>query len=168
MDVFNKIAKRYHVSDSRQEHRPELLVRSYLHRCGLRFRVHDKRLPGTPDITLPKHKAVVLVHGCFWHGHAGCRRAAVPKTRTKFWSAKIRGNKVRDKRNERELRARGWRVFKIWTCQIDDKQLARLHIQIVNTADKDFCRPRSSRHAVGDEWGGGAMTEPNPPRHART
>ena len=87
---------------------------------GLRFRLHGRDLPGTPDIVLPRWRTVVFVHGCFWHGHEGCRNAVVPKTRTDFWLAKIAGNRKRDARNAKRLRKTGWRVINVWECQTTD------------------------------------------------
>jgi len=104
--------------------KPERLVRSYLHRAGLRFRLHA-RLPGRPDIVLPKHHAVVFVHGCFWHRH-GCRFTTTPATRTAFWNAKFADNVRRDARVQEQLAAAGWRVFVVWGCETDPSSLADL------------------------------------------
>lgn len=98
--------------------KPELAVRRYLHARGLRFSLHRKDLPGRPDIVLRRHRAVVLVHGCFWHGHDCKAGSTSPKTRSEWWSAKIAANKARDGRNRRDLEALGWRVFEIWECEI--------------------------------------------------
>jgi DNA mismatch endonuclease (patch repair protein) len=103
--------------------KPELCVRRYLHSLGFRFRLHQKDLPGRPDLVLPKYRAVVFVQGCFWHGHH-CQKGRVPATRGAFWKAKFEGNKTRDARNTRALRAAGWRVFTIWECELA-KQVAR-------------------------------------------
>lgn len=97
---------------------PELIVRTYLHRCGLRFRLHSGHLPGRPDLVLPRHKAVVFVHGCFWHRHAGCALATTPATRPEFWQQKFRSNVERDRLKEGQLRESGWRVFIIWGCEV--------------------------------------------------
>lgn len=96
---------------------PELVVRSCLHRLGLRFSLHSVRLPGTPDIVLAKHRTVVFVHGCFWHRHRGCKKATTPKTRTVFWTEKFLANVKRDRRVRRQLATEGWRVMTIWECQ---------------------------------------------------
>jgi DNA mismatch endonuclease (patch repair protein) len=96
---------------------PELLVRRFLHRRGFRFSLHRGELPGRPDIVLPKYNAVVLVHGCFWHRHPGCRYAYMPKGNRAYWATKLAGNVVRDARNRGDLRALGWRVFVVWECQ---------------------------------------------------
>jgi DNA mismatch endonuclease (patch repair protein) len=97
--------------------KPELLVRKALHAAGFRFRLHDKSLPGRPDIVLKKHKLVILVHGCFWHGHH-CSKFKWPKTRQKFWHNKILGNKKRDSGARRSLKRFGWKCVVIWECEI--------------------------------------------------
>ena len=93
--------------------KPEMSVRSYLHAAGLRFRLHDRRLPGRPDIILPKYNAAIFVHGCFWHRHANCRFCYTPKTRKAFWSAKFAENRARDKRVQNSITKLRWRVFVI-------------------------------------------------------
>lgn len=100
--------------------KPEILVRQLLHRMGHRFRLHRKDLPGKPDIVLPRHHKVIFVHGCFWHGHEGCPRAARPTTNVDFWNAKIDRNIERDGQNRRELEAEGWESLVIWQCQTRD------------------------------------------------
>lgn len=100
--------------------KPELLVRSLLHRAGYRFTVNgpkNKSLPGRPDIVLPKFKAVVFVHGCYWHRHRNCKYAYTPKSRVEFWEAKFDANVKRDRRNQRDLKRLGWKVIVIWECQ---------------------------------------------------
>lgn len=96
--------------------KPEVLVRSTLHAAGFRFRLHRRDLPGTPDIVLPKYRAVVEVRGCFWHGRPGCGRA--PKSNLEFWEPKLRRNRARDLENERLLYDLGWRILVIWECAI--------------------------------------------------
>ncbi|MFH0825096.1 MAG: very short patch repair endonuclease [Pseudomonadota bacterium] len=100
--------------------RPELLVRSILHRMGFRFRLHRKDLPGRPDIVLPRLRKVIFVHGCFWHGHEGCPRAARPACNQEFWDRKLSGNLERDRRNMAELKALGWDPLILWTCETRD------------------------------------------------
>lgn len=95
----------------------EVLVRTGLHRLGLRYRLGGAGLPGRPDIVLPKHRSVVFVHGCFWHGHA-CPLFRLPKTRTEFWQAKVDANRLRDARNVADLEASGWRALVVWECQL--------------------------------------------------
>ena len=97
---------------------PELRLRSLLHRAGLRFRLHAKQLPGSPDIVLPKYRTVIFVHGCFWHRHPGCRNATMPSTRREFWREKFDGNVSRDARSQAALEAAGWTVLTIWECEL--------------------------------------------------
>ena len=104
--------------------KPERLVRSVLHRQGYRFRLHRRDLPGRPDIVLPKHRRIVLVHGCYWHRHPGCRLAYTPKSNLEFWQAKFNETVQRDERQMRELSALGWQVTIVWECET--KQLTAL------------------------------------------
>lgn len=104
---------------------PERLVRSHLHRAGLRFRLHV-RLPGKPDIVLPRWNALVFVHGCFWHRHTGCRFAYTPKSNRSFWMWKFEANVARDHTVRRQLRTLGWRVFTVWECQLSPRRMDRL------------------------------------------
>ena len=105
---------------------PERTVRSYLHRRGLRFRLHKKGLPGRPDIVLSKYRTVIFVHGCFWHRHGGCRFTTTPATNQRFWQEKFSGNVQRDERVRQRLRRAGWRVLVVWGCAIQDEHLDRL------------------------------------------
>ncbi len=98
--------------------KPEITVRSLLHKSGFRFRLHRKDLSGTPDIVLPKYNTVIFVHGCFWHGHEGCPRAKRPATNKKFWNEKLDKNIERDRRNQKELTESGWRVLVVWSCEV--------------------------------------------------
>ncbi len=100
--------------------KPELLVRSLLHRLGYRFRLHCRDLPGTPDIVLPKYRTVIFVHGCFWHRHPGCRYAYTPKSRVEFWKDKFTANVDRDARTRRALEQAGWQVLIVWECELRD------------------------------------------------
>lgn len=123
VDVFGKRKRSWVMSRVKQKDtEPERYVRSLLHRNGFRFTVNgprNRRLPGKPDIVLPKYRTVVLVHGCFWHGHKGCRHFRIPKTRTEWWTTKIEENRRRDWINQEKLNALGWRVVVIWTCEFD-------------------------------------------------
>lgn len=97
--------------------KPEMLVRRCAHRIGLRFRLHCKQLPGSPDMVLAKYRQIIFIHGCFWHHHEGCARATLPKTNRRFWKKKILGNSQRDIRNAMKLREIGWKVLVIWECE---------------------------------------------------
>lgn len=109
--------------------KPEIAVRSSLHNMGYRFRLHRKDLPGKPDITLPKYKKVIFVHGCFWHGHADCPRSKRPTTNQEFWRVKLDKNIERDKVAVNSLKQLGWEVMTIWTCEVNDtiKLKIKLH-----------------------------------------
>lgn len=97
---------------------PEMIVRRYLFSRGLRYRVHVRKLPGNPDIVLPKYKSLIFVDGCFWHGHEGCRYFRMPRSNVEFWRQKINRNVARDIRNEKELKTLGWKVYRVWECEI--------------------------------------------------
>ncbi len=113
-------------SITKKNTRPELTVRRVLHAMGLRFRLHRHDLPGTPDVVLPRHRAAVLVHGCFWHQHAGCKHAKLPRARPEYWLPKLARNAERDVRAKDALKTAGWRVFVVWECETKDRQaLAR-------------------------------------------
>ncbi len=101
--------------------KPEIIVRKYLFSRGLRFRVQVRKLPGNPDIVLPKFKTVIFVNGCFWHGHEGCKYFRLPKSNVGFWKEKIEHNVARDVRNEASLKALGWRVIRVWECELRNK-----------------------------------------------
>ena len=117
MDIVSSAARSRMMRGIRSKNtKPELVVRSAAHALGLRFRLHDRKLPGTPDLVFRKHRVVVFVHGCFWHRHA-CSLAAMPKTRTKFWVKKFDANCHRDARKRAELEGLGWRVLEIWECE---------------------------------------------------
>jgi DNA mismatch endonuclease (patch repair protein) len=100
---------------------PEKYVRKLLHALGMRFRLHRKDLPGKPDIVLPRRRKIIFVHGCFWHGHDGCRRAALPNSNADFWAAKVRRNKVRDQETQLALRRLRWKCLVIWQCEMKDE-----------------------------------------------
>lgn len=97
--------------------KPELEVRKRLHSMGFRYCLHYSKLPGKPDIVLPKHKKIIFVHGCFWHGHPGCKRSKLPTTNVDFWQRKISSNIARDLEVQKELARRGWKILTIWSCE---------------------------------------------------
>ncbi|MDY6851369.1 MAG: very short patch repair endonuclease [Thermodesulfobacteriota bacterium] len=108
--------------------KPELVVRSLLHNMGYRFRLHRNDLPGKPDITLPKHKKIIFVHGCFWHGHIDCPRAKRPETNKEFWHEKLNKNIERDKATVKKLRQLGWGVLTVWTCEVNDADKLKIKL----------------------------------------
>jgi DNA mismatch endonuclease (patch repair protein) len=136
MDVFSREKRSEVMSRVRSKHtKPELRVRSYLHRRGLRFRLHSRSLPGSPDLVFPSCKIAVFVHGCFWHGH-DCKKARLPETRREFWQQKIEGNQTRDARKREALEKLGWRVLTVWECEINNERLESLATEIGNAAAK--------------------------------
>lgn len=117
-DVFSKEKRSWIMSRVKgRDTKPEIIVRSLVHRMGFRFRIHRKDLPGNPDIVLPRHSKVIFVHGCFWHGHKGCSRSKRPTTNTTFWNEKLDKNITRDKRFRKQLRSKGWKVLVVWECE---------------------------------------------------
>jgi DNA mismatch endonuclease (patch repair protein) len=106
--------------------RPERTVRRWLHAQGFRFRIHDRQLPGVPDIVLPKYRTAIEVRGCFWHHHHKCRNAAYPRSNRTYWRSKLEKTRQRDRDNQLELEKRGWKVVVIWECQIDEIHLTRV------------------------------------------
>lgn len=117
-DVHDKATRSKNMRAIRsKDTKPELLIRSWLHKAGLRFRLHRKDLPGQPDLVFSKYNAAIFVHGCFWHGH-DCHLFKLPRSRTDFWRAKINSNSCRDARNLDMLRSMGWRVLTVWECSL--------------------------------------------------
>lgn len=102
---------------------PEMRVRRAAHSLGLRFRLHRKDLPGRPDLTLPKHKSVILVHGCFWHRHPGCSKSSTPKSNVEFWQNKFAANVARDEAVRQQLQESGWNVVTVWECETKDPEV---------------------------------------------
>lgn len=123
MDNVDKATRaRIMAKVGQRDTKPELCLRSILHGLGLRYRLHDRTLPGTPDIVFPKYKSVVFVHGCFWHAHEGCKYATIPKTRKDFWLEKFAANRKRDRKNYDALLNGGWKVLVVWECAIKGKK----------------------------------------------
>jgi DNA mismatch endonuclease (patch repair protein) len=129
-DIFSKKKRSEIMSKIRSKNtKPEMAVRSILYGLGFRFRLHDRSLPGTPDVVIRKLKTVVDVRGCFWHMHLGCKpRRKFPKTNRRFWSLKLRGNVRRDRANEVKMSSMGWRTVVVWECELKDKDSLRLKL----------------------------------------
>ncbi|MFN8283437.1 MAG: DNA mismatch endonuclease Vsr [Chitinophagales bacterium] len=118
-DVHSKEVRSYNMSRIKSKNtKPEILVRKFLHAQGFRFRIHDKKLPGKPDIVLPKYKTVIFVHGCFWHGHENCKYATIPKTRTEWWTDKIKYNQLNDNKAVQLLKKDKWKIITVFQCQL--------------------------------------------------
>lgn len=138
-DVHSKATRSYNMSRIKSKNtKPELLVRKYLFKHGFRYRVNVKKLPGTPDVVLPKYKTVIFIHGCFWHGHDHCKYYVLPKTRTEWWKNKIEGNKQRDTKVREELRHMGWRTMVVWECQLKTAQKTATLEAIVSALNQAF------------------------------
>ncbi len=125
-DVHDTATRSYNMSQIKgKDTKPELIVRRFLFSHGFRYRLHDKKLPGKPDIVLPKYRTVIFVNGCFWHGHINCKYFVVPKTRTEWWLQKIYRNKQLDKDNLLKLQEKGWKTFSIFECELKGINLKR-------------------------------------------
>ena len=140
MDNRSKEARSRNMSNIPSKNtKPEETVRKYLFAQGLRYRKNVSKLPGKPDIVLPKYKTAVFVNGCFWHGHEGCKYFVPPKTNTEFWYAKFKYNQERDERNYQKLRDLGWRILIVWECEIKhgdaNKRLEQLIEEIKTVGD---------------------------------
>jgi len=136
VDIFDKSKRSWIMSHVKgKDTKPEILVRSIIHRLGFRFRKHKSDLPGKPDIVLAKHRKVIFVHGCFWHGHKKCSRSSRPQSNKSFWVEKLDKNIARDKRTKRELELQGWKVLIVWTCETNNilKLQNRLSTFLVRT-----------------------------------
>jgi DNA mismatch endonuclease, patch repair protein len=134
-DVHSKEIRSYNMSRIRSAHtKPEMLARQFLHAQGFRYTLHNKKLAGKPDIVLSKYKTIVLIHGCFWHGHTNCKYYVVPKTRTDWWLSKINTNKANDEKAIKALKKEGWKIITIWECSLKsakiEKTLASLVIKL--------------------------------------
>lgn len=118
-DVHEPEVRSYNMSRIKGKNtKPEMLVRKYLHAQGFRYGLHNKKLPGKPDLVLRKHKTVIFVHGCFWHSHKECRYFVIPKTRTEWWTEKLNKNKVNDSKHIQHLQKAGWKVIVVWECEL--------------------------------------------------
>ncbi|XVJ67443.1 MAG: DNA mismatch endonuclease Vsr [Lacibacter sp.] len=126
-DVHTKEQRSYNMSRIKgKDTKPEMLVRKFLHAQGFRYKLHDKSLPGKPDIVLPKYKTVIFIHGCFWHGHTNCKYFTIPKTRTQWWINKINTNKTNDAKAVKALKKEGWKVIVIWECKLKPARMERV------------------------------------------
>jgi len=124
MDVHDQKTRSYNMSRIKgKDTKPEMLVRRFLFANGFRYRLNVKTLPGKPDIVLPKYKTVIFVNGCFWHGHEGCKYFKIPETRTEWWIKKINGTQKRDREAEIQLNVLGWKVIKIWECELKSRTI---------------------------------------------
>lgn len=130
MDTFSKEKRSWVMSRIRScDTSPEKIVRSYLHACGYRFRLCNKKLPGNPDIILPRFHTVVFVHGCFWHQCPYCKEGRLPKSNLPYWEEKLKKNQERDSKNIKKLKKLGWKIIVICNCQLKESNLDRLLIQ---------------------------------------
>ena len=118
-DVHTRETRSFNMSRIKgKDTKPEMMVRQFLFSKGFRYKLHDKALPGKPDLVFPKYKTVIFVHGCFWHGHAGCKYFVIPKTRTEWWLKKINTNKNNDLINLQKLKDRGWKTINVFECEL--------------------------------------------------
>lgn len=131
MDIWSKEKRSEVMSKIRSKNtKPEMLVRSMIHKMGYRFRVHRSDLPGCPDIVFPRYKSVIFVQGCFWHLHKQCRDGTIPKIDREKWTAKLEKNVKRDKQNLRQLRKMGWKVLVLWECEVE-KEINKVRKKLI-------------------------------------
>lgn len=137
VDVVDRATRSRMMANIRgRDTKPEVMVRRMLHKRGFRFLLHDKRLPGRPDIVLPKYRAAIFVHGCFWHRHEGCRFCTTPATRPSFWRDKFESNVARDAKHVELLLASGWRVATIWECALKERGRQQWSEQLIDWIGK--------------------------------
>ena len=143
-DCFSKMRRSEIMGNIKsRDTNPEKLVRAEIHRLGFRFTLHSKKLPGTPDIVLPRHRKIILVHGCFWHMHKNCNKSKAPKTNSEFWIAKQARNATRDKMVASKLRKLGWSVLTVWQCELRRPEKLRKRLE------KFLTQPSSRKRAMG-------------------
>jgi DNA mismatch endonuclease (patch repair protein) len=127
VDVHSKAVRSYNMSRIKgKDTKPEILVRKFLFFKGLRYRLHQKNLPGKPDIVIPQHKVIVFIHGCFWHGHKGCKYFVPPKTRTEWWVNKINETTKKDAENILKLKKLGWKIIIVWECSLKSDKIKKV------------------------------------------
>ena len=132
MDTLTKEKRSWNMSKIRSKNtKPEIAVRSKLHKAGYRFRLHVKGLPGKPDIVLPKYNTIIFINGCFWHRHNGCENASMPKTRVDFWKKKLNRNIKRQGEVIKELRDLEWKVLVIWECEVGNEKLIKDRLKLI-------------------------------------
>lgn len=135
-DVHTKEVRSYNMSQIRSKNtKPEVIVRKYLFAKGFRYRLHSKNLPGKPDIVLPKYRTVLFVHGCFWHGHEGCKYFVVPKTKTAWWLNKINSNKDNDAKAVKALKKEGWKIINVWECTLKPARREKALLNLSKTIE---------------------------------
>jgi DNA mismatch endonuclease (patch repair protein) len=140
-DVHSKAQRSYNMSRiPSADTKPEMLVRKFLHAQGFRYTLHDKKLPGRPDIVLPKYKTLVFIHGCFWHGHAHCKYYVVPKTRTGWWLHKINTNKANDAKAMKALKKEGWKIITVWECKLKPAKMEKTLRSLVDKIQRGHPR----------------------------
>ena len=157
MDKLTPAQRRHCMSSIRgKDTKPEILVRKGLHARGFRFRLQERKLPGKPDLTLPKYGVSVMVNGCFWHGHEGCRYATKPQSNSEFWDAKIARNRHRDEVTTAHLEALEWTVITVWECELKGKEAARARIDVlaeeIRRAGAEHEAVRSRRRKDREAW----------------
>lgn len=132
-DVHSKEIRSYNMSQIKGKNtKPEILVRKLLFSKGFRYRLHDKKLPGKPDIVLPKYKTVIFIHGCFWHGHDDCKYFVVPKTKSDWWLNKINGNKNNDYKALITLKEQGWKIIVLWECELKSQKIQKTFTKLLS------------------------------------
>ena len=142
VDHLTEKKRSWNMSRIRSRHtKPELIIRSLLHRSGYRFRINYAKLPGNPDIVLPKHETAIFIHGCFWHRHPNCSKTTMPNTNREYWKKKFERNIKRDKKRKNELKKLGWKVITLWECNIMKDPLEVLNFVIDSLGDDNYKHP---------------------------
>ncbi len=137
-DVYTKDQRSYNMSKIRStDTKPEVKLRKALFSKGFRYSLHNKKIPGKPDIVFKKYKTVIQVNGCFWHGHENCKYFTIPETRTEFWTEKINGTIERDKINNRKLQDMGWKVITVWECDLKTKKFNETLERVITKIKKE-------------------------------